>query len=82
MNAPINTFFDVTPSGSIMTRFTVDMIVVEEILQLIMQLISMTIEYMYMFMLIGWTNPWGLSILPFLYMYYYYIWNFSQKAKR
>lgn len=82
MNAPVNTFFDVTPSGSIMTRFTEDMIVVEEILQLIMFLIEKTIEYMYMFLLIGWTNIWGLSVLPFLYIYYHQIWKFSQKAKR
>ena len=82
MNAPINTFFDVTPSGSIMNRFTVDMRVLEEILQLIISCVHCAIEYMHMFVLVGWVSPKGLLILPLLYAYYYYIWSYSNKAKR
>lgn len=82
MNAPVNLFFDVTPNGSIMKRFSDDMNVVEHIVHCFMHCVSISIDIIYMFVLICSQNPYALIIVPVLGSYAKYIWNFTLKAKR
>lgn len=52
LNAPVNLFFDVTPNGMIMNRFSDDMNVVEHIVHCAMHCVSISIDITYMFILI------------------------------
>lgn len=82
MNAPVNTFFDVTPNGSIMKRFSDDMNVIEHIVHCFMHCCSLSVDITYMFILICYQNVWALLVVPVLFGYAKYIWNFTLKAKR
>lgn len=82
LNAPVNLFFDVTPNGSIMSRFSEDMGVVEEVVHCFMHCCSISIDIAYMFILICQQNPWATIVVPMLFGYAKYIWNFTLKAKR
>lgn len=52
MKAPVNLFFDVTPNGSIMKRFSEDMNVIEHIVRSAMHCVCISIDIMTMFYLI------------------------------
>lgn len=52
MKAPVNLFFDVTPNGSIMRRFTEDMGTIENIVHCAMHCVCMCIEIASMFYII------------------------------
>ena len=82
INAPVNLFFDVTPNGSIMKRFTEDMGVVEDIVHCFMGCICVSIEIAYMFVLICYQNLAALVVVPILFGYAKYIWNYTNKGKR
>lgn len=82
LNAPVNLFFDVTPNGMIMSRFSEDMNVVEDIIHCFMCCCSITIDITYMFILICQQNMWAIMVVPLLFGYAKYVWNFTLKAKR
>lgn len=82
LNAPVNLFFDVTPNGSIMSRFSEDMNVIEHIIHCFMHCCSISIDIAYMFILICQQNLWATVVIPLLFGYAKYIWNFTLKAKR
>lgn len=82
LNAPVNLFFDVTPNGMIMSRFSEDMNVIEHIIHCFMHCCSITIDITYMFILICQQNIWATIVVPLLFGYAKHVWNFTLKAKR
>ena len=82
LNSSVNLFFDVTPNGSIMSRFSEDMNVVEHVVHSFMHCVSITIDISYMFFLICQQNLWAMAVIPVLGGYSKYIWDFTMKAKR
>ena len=82
LNSSVNLFFDVTPNGSIMNRFSEDMNVVEHVVHCFMHCVAISIEIVYMFILICQQNLWAAVVIPMLGGYAKYIWDYTLKAKR
>lgn len=83
MQAPINLFFDTTPNGTIMERFTSDMGVIEHLLRMCLQgcLREMTNIGSTFFML-STQNVGSLVVIPILLWYIHKVYSFTNKAKR
>ena len=82
MKAPVNLFFDVTPNGVIMKRFSEDMSVIEHIVRAAMHCIFITFEIMTMFYMVCNQNMYAIIIVPMLFGYAKSVWNYTSKAKR
>lgn len=82
LNAPVNLFFDVTPNGSIMSRFTEDMDVIEHVVHCFMHICSVSIDMAFMFILIFKQCLWAILVIPVLFGYAKIIFDYTLKAKR
>lgn len=77
IRAPINLFFDVTPTGTILNRFNDDMRHFEHIIH---SLIGLMYQSMHLFMIIytvAYANAYVLLVLPVLLSYSIYIYRFT-----
>jgi len=82
MNAPVNSFFDITPKGSIMSRFSEDMNVIEDIMSSAMFCCIILIDVITTFYLICHQNIWAIVVIPLLFGYAKSVWDYTFKAKR
>jgi len=82
MKAPVNLFFDVTPNGTIMKRFSEDMNVIEHIVRSSMHCTFITFEIMTMFYMVCNQNMYAIIIIPLLFGYAKSVWDYTLKAKR
>lgn len=82
MQAPINLFFDVTPNGTIMKRFSEDMQIIEHLIRCIDICVWLVIDLSVTFFMLGCSNYLVYIVVPILVMYIKYVWNYTLKAKR
>ena len=77
MNAPINLFFDVTPTGVIVNRFSNDMGKIEEIYMMIMWIHCCAYGVIQIIVVIIMANWYLLIIFPFMTYYLIKIYKFT-----
>lgn len=77
MKAPINKFFDVTPTGNIISRFTGDLDHFEHIVHHFIGLMYQTNHIITMIYTVSNANPWFLCVWPFGIAYCVYIYNYT-----
>lgn len=77
IRAPINLFYDVTPTGSILNRFNGDMGHFEHIIHSIIGLMYQSLHLIMVIYTIAYANPVVLLLLPFSLGYAIYIYRFT-----
>lgn len=82
MCAPINLFFDVTPNGTIMTRFSEDMQIIEHLIRSIDVCAWLAIDLSLTFFMLGCSNWMIYMVVPVLLLYIKWIWGYTNRAKR
>lgn len=74
VHAPINTYFDVTPVGRILNRFTKDMTLADDEIgwdySFLFQMVTFT---MLTFAVAFYTVPWLMLLMPFVFIFIYFI---------
>ena len=82
MKAPINKFFDITPTSKIISRFNDDMNKFTEIIHQIRGLIFQTMHCITVVYIVSSAIPEFHFIWPFCFGYVFYIYRFSQGSYR
>ena len=76
--APINLFFDVTPTGVILNRFSKDLQVLDNQIAFSISTINvMLYQLISVLAVIGWTNRWMLISFPFIFGLAYILFRYS-----
>lgn len=82
LRAPINLFYDVTPSGLIINRFSNDLGAIEGIVMAMMWAHCCFYGVLSVVAIIAWANWTMLIIVPFVLSYLIYIFKFTIKSYR
>ena len=83
IRSPINLFFDVTPSGTIINRFSNDIQMLDQHLQgTIGGLNQMAYQGMSVIIVVCLTNWYMIAIIPFIVAIIYYLFKMTIKAFR
>jgi ATP-binding cassette subfamily C (CFTR/MRP) protein 1 len=77
LRAPINLFYDVTPTGLIINRFSGDIGTIEGIIMAIMWAAGCFWQVISVIVIIAWANWSMLIIVPFILAYLIYIFKFT-----
>lgn len=83
MKAPVNTFFDVTPNGSIMKRFSEDMGRIETMIKDAMMMVEWGSQVVSTLFLVCQQNNYNIVIcVSLLYLFYHWITDYGIKISR
>ena len=82
LRAPINLFYDVTPTGLIINRFSNDLGAIEGIVMAMMWGHCCFYQVLSVICIIAWANWTMLIIVPFVLVYLIYIFKFTIKSYR